>query len=280
MLCIARDDEEDYFCESTKIYYALKASEENGATIGKGTVLRGASSSMSPFLLHEQLFHKSTVLTFQDDDDLSVGLILNLPTTDSYILETPNGKTITFNIRYGGPSGADNEEQPFIWLHCSKGLRKLAIGTRLNDEEQGIWTCTVDEVAQAIDSGFALPAEFMLVQGFSIWEKEGGAGGMRGQLLEGNFEVAASDQIENMWTLLLSQKCLSDESTLEWNVKRSLDSWAIGGIEASTGPAANETDAIPRHVFDSNTTVSELADEALRNWIAIFLLGDAEYAPF
>uniref|UniRef100_A0A7S1FK07 Uncharacterized protein n=1 Tax=Corethron hystrix TaxID=216773 RepID=A0A7S1FK07_9STRA len=250
---------------------------DTGLRIEIGMMVRGSSRDLSPFLLDEQLFHKSTVLIFQETHELSVGLILNLPTADIYTLVTPGGKDVEFNIRYGGPNDVEGEEPP-IWLHASEALRGLRIGTPIR-EDNLIWTCTSHEVAKSIDRGLALPAEFMLVRGFTIWEKEEGTGGMYGQAMAGNFEaVSVSSQIEHAWSILLRQERLF-ESTLNENIARSIEAWGV--LEKENEADLEHNSSIhKRLVFGSKTKVCDLADEALKNWVKIFLLGDAEYASF
>jgi hypothetical protein len=107
--------------DDSTIFNALKVASDTDAIV-PGILLRGSSSPSSPFLLKEQLFHKSTVLLLQDDPDASIGVILNLPTTDVHtmvIREKDGGgmSTINFPIRYGGPSGRKDKEQPLLWFH-------------------------------------------------------------------------------------------------------------------------------------------------------------------
>jgi hypothetical protein len=173
-------------------------------------------------------------------------------------------------IRYGGSSGEDGED-PLIWLHSSMGLKKLGIGSPINDQvDSKIWTCTVDDVGEAIDLGAALPTEFLLVQGFSVWEKDETSSGMVEMIMEHDFEVVSSSQIANSWSLLQSQKLLT-EDTLDWNIHSALNSWMVAGLFQRGKEKRNIEPA--RLVFDSNVTVADLADDALRNWIEIFLLG-------
>jgi putative AlgH/UPF0301 family transcriptional regulator len=293
MLCIETDDASDTL-EDFDIYSALNAAQ--GDSVGVGSFVRGSSLEVSPFLLFDQLLHQSTVLIFQDTESASVGLILNLPTPDSFLLEMPDGNSIDFPLRYGGPSDVD-DEQPLIWLHSSVALKAMRIGKPLDKDGEGVvWTCTVDQVKQAIDLGYAFPEEFMLVQGFTVWEKQEGAGGISGQLLSGTFEEVKQDALDRIWSSLLSQTKLSEDS-LDENLRNAGVAWSLG---AKNGEEIKETrdQLVPtssnsttadqrlnepskrRLVYESSVSVSELADDALRNWVKIFLLGDAEYAPF
>jgi putative AlgH/UPF0301 family transcriptional regulator len=292
MLCIKNDDDNDTV-EDFDIYRALDAAQ--GDPVGVGSFVRGSSLEVSPFLLFEQLMHQSTILVFQDTESSSVGLILNLPTPDSFLLEMPDGNSIDFPIRYGGPSDVD-DEQPLIWLHCSMALKSMRIGKPLDKDGEGVvWMCTVDQVKQAIDLGYAFPEEFMLVQGFTVWEKQEGAGGISGQVLSGNFEEVKQDEQDRIWSLLLSQTKLSEDN-LDENLRNAKVAWSLGAKDgeeikqpqdlpvptSSNSTTADERLNDPgkrRLVYGSSVSVSELADDALRNWVKIFLLGDAEYAP-
>ena len=293
MLCVNNDDENENF-EDYDIHRAINAAQ--GDPVGVGSFVRGSSLEVSPFLLFEQLLHQSTVLVFQDTESASVGLILNLPTPDSFLLEMPDGKSISFPIRYGGPSDVD-DEQPLIWLHCSMALKGMRIGRPLSLDKDGegvVWTCNVDQVKQAIDLGYAFPEEFMLVQGFTVWEKQEGAGGISGQLLSGTFEEVKQDELDRIWSLLLTQTTLSEDN-LDENLRNAKVAWGLGAKDGEetekphdilAPTSSNSTTADqglndpekPRLVYESSVSVTELADDALRNWVKIFLLGNAEYA--
>lgn len=263
--------EEDYF-DDAMIYRALGAAQ--GPPIGEGTLCRGSSLEYSPFLLNKQLFHKSIMLVFQDDDDLSVGLILNHPTPDQYELVTPQGRRVEFTIRYGGWDGRDDVD-PFIWLHSSQTMRDAEMGTPLGNRH-GIWSCSQDSVSRAIDKGLALAEDFMLVQGFSVWEKKSGAGGVAGQVLAGNFETVSASHCE-IWSILQSQTRLT-ETTLDENIRLSNHAWEISGMDMVVKNIDPGND-VKRMVFDSFVSVSDLADQALRNWIITFVLNGVSYEP-
>lgn len=280
-LCLARQNEDDYFVQDDKLQKALEALSSQGGSIlvEPGMVFRTCVGT--PFLLNDQYLHKAIVMVLHESDQASIGLVLNLPSTDTFTLETPQGKQVDFCIRFGGASGKDNDEDPLLWLHCSRSLRKLSVGTCLQEELNGrIHLCTADQVSEAIDLGLALPREFLLIQGFTVWEKEenGEAGGLAGQVLNGNLEKVPTDQIENVWSLLQSQELLT-EHTLDWNVQNTLSAWTIAGL--ATGNERNGTEKMRTEsvIFESDVSLTELADVALKVWMTIFLLGDAKYAP-
>jgi hypothetical protein len=246
----------------------------------------------------------------QETDAHSVGLVLNLPTTDYHSVELADGTTANFPIRYGGPSGKNNnkndnninnnidddddddddtknedneeegEEEPLVWLHCNIGLKYLRLGKPLNiADDSGVWICTQDQVLQSIDLGFGAPEDFLLVQGFCVWEKEqaGSAGGIQGQILSGNLEPSiTSENRDQVWLSLLQQERLTEES-LDTNLEMALTAWNCGGAtttnNTNTGMEGNDS----RVVYDTDIQVNTLADEALMVWIKIFLLGNNEY---
>lgn len=266
--------------DDASIYRALHAADR--PPVQPGSLLRGASMPESPYLLDSQFLHKSTVLVLQEDDKASIGMVLNLPTSQVYSLPINNSTAAEFTIRYGGTSNfataseGDNddqehqeEEEAMVWLHCSAGLKYLRTGKPLvAGDENGVWTCTQDQVAQAIDLGFAAPDDFMLVKGFCQWHKEGGsAGGVLGQVMSGYLEVVASDKIDGAWTTLRRQTPLSEHS-LDKNLQLANEAWIVAS------DSERSADDESRLVFGTSVTVSELADMALSTWINIHLLQD------
>ena len=262
-LCLARKDDEDGDDYMQPNLQALTAS----FNVAAGDVYRASDTH---YLLQEQYLHKAVVLLLQEEEDeASVGLVLNLPTVNTYRLTTEQGAQVEFTIRYGGSSGKRGQE-PLLWLHCSRALRKLGIGTPLS-RSSPICLCTIDEVSEAIDLDLTLSQKFLLVQGFTAWDKfQGDAGGMRGETRAGHMHKVLPQQIDNVWSVLQSQRHLTDK-TLEHNLQMTCSAWTCGGLD---GDAINDG-----KVFSTNVSKADLADEALGLWMDIFLLGDAEYVP-
>jgi putative AlgH/UPF0301 family transcriptional regulator len=276
----ADDENHDSSLMDEKIFRALEAAQ--GGPIEVGTVVRGSSLQPSPYMLYNHALHKSTVVVFQDEEEFSLGLILNIPSNETYTLRESDGKHIAeMTIRYGGPSSAvdDDDEtgggessastsspRNLIWLHCSQALQDLRIGAPLQkDRLAGIWTCTESQAMQAIELGHAFPGDFMLVEGFVVWEKEGGAGGVRGEVFEGNMEIVPTAPIPDIWQLLMSQTRLSLE-TLDNNTQLSHNAWNLAKKDSDAKVVES------RHVFGSQVEVSQIADDAMRIWQVIFLL--------
>ncbi len=238
----------------------------------QGTVLRGSSKDRSPFLLSDQKLHKCSMLVIQDDEVMTVGVLLNHPMTKTYPISLANGDDIEFPVRYGGSFGIPGIiDQPIIFLHSKSELKSgIKVGEPVCRSTEGaeecmIWICAEQQVANAIDSGRASPSDFMCVQGFQIWPKEDvpSNSGILAQLVTGDLEVVDETLVEDMWKVLSSQNQLS-LSTLEQNFQASLLAWSAGGKDEHSSPP---------FVYDSTVTTSQLADDSLRYWTEAFLLG-------
>jgi len=273
--------------DDSLIYRALQAAER--PPIQAGSLLRASSKIESPFVLENQYLHKATVLVLQENSLASLGVILNLPTSDTYSLQINNTTFANFTVRYGGPtsiisveSGVDsigeNElvtqgEESMIWLHCCAGLKYLRTGRPLaTGDEHGVWTCTQEQVIKAIDLDFASVDDFMLVKGLCVWEKEEGAGGVLGQVMCGNLEVVSPDRIDGAWTMLRRQIFLKDVS-FHYNIGLADEAW----LQAADEDVAVETNkkgstSAQRNIFGSLVRIQELADRARSTWMKIHLL--------
>ncbi|KAL7536371.1 hypothetical protein ACHAXR_007124 [Thalassiosira sp. AJA248-18] len=243
----------------------LALSAKNGLA---GSLLRGSAEERSPFLLSGQKFHKSTLLLLQDDDDMTVGVMLNHPTTKTRPMALPNGKTVEVVIRYGGSFGIPGvTDQPTIFLHAKTKLKERSVGESVgksDNECSKIWICSEEQVASAIAEGYASLKDFMCIEGFSIWNKDEDLdGGLLGEILEGKFEMVDSEYTDPIWVTLLAQSSLSID-TLDRNCRLASDAWGVAGQNENSFPPC---------VYDSSVTVSELSDDALRYWIEAFLLG-------
>lgn len=239
----------------------------------QGTVLRGSSKDRSPFLLSDQKLHKCSMLVIQDDEVMTVCVLLNHPMTKIYPIPLANGDDVEFPVRYGGSFGIPGIiEQPIIFLHSKPELKSgVGVGEPVCRSTEGteqckIWICSEQQVAYAIESGRASSSDFMCVQGFQIWPKEGvpSNGGILAQLVTGDLEVVDETLVEEMWKVLSLQSQLS-LSTLEQNFQASLLAWSAGGKDNAKSS--------PPFVYDSMVTTSQLADDSLRYWTEAFLLG-------
>jgi putative AlgH/UPF0301 family transcriptional regulator len=270
--------------EDADIFRAMKAAADP-IPVSPGNILKGSASK---YIINEQLFHKATILFLQDTPEASIGVILNLPTKDSYTLlvrdylttddvgkKSKTNKAFDFVVRYGGPSGIRDEGEQLIWLHDSDVLKDKGIGVPTSGQTS-IHVCSEKEVEEAIRNSLVPANQFLLVQGFCVWEKDtaGSTGGVYGQLLNGNIEdtqIYATSKRKKMWRLLSSQRLLSSEESLKENFELALSAWE------ATKQQNYSTKTESRHIFDSNVDISTLADDALLAWMKIFLLYEAEY---
>jgi putative AlgH/UPF0301 family transcriptional regulator len=270
--------------EDADIFRAMKAAADP-IPVSPGNILKGSASK---YIINEQLFHKATILFLQDTPEASIGVILNLPTKDSYTLlvrdflttddvgkKSKTNKAFDFVVRYGGPSGSKDEVEQLIWLHDSDVLKGKGIGVPISGQTS-IHVCSEKEVEEAIRNSSVPANHFLLVQGLCAWTKDasGSTGGVYGQILNGNIEdtqIYATSQRKKMWRLLSSQKLLSSEESLKENFELALSAWE------ATKQQNYSTKTESRHIFDSNVDISTLADDALLAWMKIFLLYGAEY---
>ena len=235
------------------------------STFAAGTLVRALPTERSPFLLQGQEFHKSLVLILSDDENLTIGVILNRPGAKGLDVRVPGKTKQQVPLRYGGPYTIKGSE-PLLWLHCDPALQEARIGTPIG-AAGSIWKCTAQDVVTA------RAERCLVVTGVSVWPK-----GMLGPA----FEPVAAARISTLWTELVQQEVLTEES-LARNLRRADRAWRLGGGPESTsdndprpamgglGEGYDEED--DRCVFQTDVKVSQLSDDALRRWMATFLLG-------
>lgn len=265
-----------------------------------GSFVRASSAPCPPFLLSDQVFHRSTILILRDDDVRTEGVVLNHVTKESVALMSDNdsddGKVVEMDVRYGGPYLSvsdveqDSEEPSTIYLHYDDVLREAGIGSPIGPSG-GVCICTEEEVARCVRKRISSPSKFMAMRGIANWEKGasspeegiGPMGGIWGDIEEGFFEVVEERDSKAMWDMLLSQERLSSE-TIDRNVAASLQAWRLGSWDSRDeekyaggggGAGRNSSKSESPMVFCSDVQVLDLAAEALRRWAAVFLLGEA-----
>ena len=259
---------------------AVKAS-----TVGVGTLLRASSADRSPFLLEDQEFHKSIILLVAEDGNTSVGLILNHPSSKGVEMELVDRKTkdkrdVEIPVRFGGQYAIRGKGNT-MWLHNCENLREAGVGSSVGRKD-GIWQCTQAEATSAISVGLAKPVDFLIVSGLSVWIKgeRGVYDGVRGEVKKGKFEVIDDDKIEDVWNALKKQEILNKLNFVK-NLNSGEEAWKAGGDECDKeeeipvtggiGEGFDEED--DKVVFKSDVKVAKLSDNALRSWVATFLLG-------
>jgi putative AlgH/UPF0301 family transcriptional regulator len=248
-----------------------------------GCLVRASAKARSPFLINDQELHKSVVLIVMDDDKLTVGAILNRPAAEG--LEMPAAarnrglccsQKVTMPLRFGGQYTLKNDE-PLLWIHCSEKLRRANIGVPMNTIKGGIWKCKGEEVTRALTRGIATIDDFLVVTGVSAWTKEGTKGGIKDEIHAGTFEMVPVSKTQPVWNSLTKQKVLKF-ATLHENINYANEAWSNAGWDTSESfpefdGRQEETGQSEPFVFTSPMKVSDLADEALTNWVATFLLG-------
>lgn len=282
-----------------------KQNDDDGGDIEVGCVLRASSANRSPFLLQNQEYHKSLVIVISDNEYITAGVMLNQPASNSLEFEgverdDPSGTRTTLKIpmRYGGPyfirgkeGGGSGGEEP-MWLHMSRTLRVARVGEPVGKEDAIIWRCTQEQAIAAIGDDLATPNDFLIVRGVSVWEKGGVEGtvtsaenivnGMKGEVESGRFEVVPPSQISSMWEKLTEQDVLTKMNLIK-TLNQGNDAWEAAGdesrgnVEYDDGPVTDgigegfdeEDDSV---VFKTDIPVSKLSDDALRTWVATFLL--------
>ena len=251
------------------------AAASRGEDVTEGSLVRASSADRSPFLLENQVFHKSVVLIILDDENYSVGVVLNRPASKGISIQitekdTGKARNIELALRFGGQYSVKGSE-PLLWLHCSTVLRAANIGSPLGDPMgNGIWKCTAEDMVTAVGKGLAGPEEFLVVSGVCIWTKgeRGLARGIQGEIKSGRFEVIPSTKTESVWQALRKQEILSTEN-LDRTLKWGAEGWSAGAPTSSSG-LGSQKDTV---VFKSDVKVANLADDALRSWVATFLVG-------
>lgn len=256
--------------------------------VGEGSLVRASSADRSPFLLEDQEFHKSVILIISEQDSFSVGVMLNRPASKGLDIKIENkatggSKSVTLPLRFGGKYAAQGSE-PLMWLHCHPVLRAAEIGSPIGARKDGIWKCTAEDVIKAVGRDIATPEDFIVVTGICAWSKTGeGAEGIQGEVKAGRFEVIPASRTEDVWNNLLKLEVLTTINLVK-NLAMAGDAWSTGA-NGSPKPIKNnapppisgigegydeEDDTL---VFKSDVKVSKLSDDALRSWVATFLLG-------
>jgi hypothetical protein len=270
------------------------SAASRGEDFTVGSLVRASSADRSPFLLLDQELHKSVILLISDDENISVGVILNRPAAKGLDIEitekeTGKSKTITVPLRFGGQYAVKGSEA-LLWLHCNSVLRAAKIGSPVGVEVDGIWKCTADNVIAAIGKGLVTPDDFMVVSGVSVWTKgEGGvARGMQGEVRAGFFEPIPPSKTAAVWDKISKQEVLTNINLVK-NLAIAGEAWSSGapsteaiknGDNATTNTTApigglgeNFDEEDDSFVFKTDVEVSKLSDDALRSWVATFLLG-------
>jgi len=299
--------EQSWSSSSSKV---MIKNDNSSIFLQVGGLIRGSSATRSPFLLSNQEFHKSIVLILQDDEHFNVGVILNHVTAytidfEFQVVTESNGPrqrqddkimTLSLPLHYGGSvriknddEGEEGEENShnivdsLLFIHMHPMLKQENIGEPIgnNDDADSIYRCTAHEMVDAIATGMAKPKDFMAIDGFCIWEKQqkqqyssdgsGGGGDILEQIQNGKFEIVTplNDTNQRVWDVLTHLEPPSEVNTLDNNLHLMNIAWNLAGAEKRAPKKQSD-----EHVYKSNVKVSTLGDDALKTWVAAFLLED------
>lgn len=259
---------------------AISERAERIGNLSPGTIIRAASSADTrngqPFLLEDQEFLQSVIMIIQDDEHITVGVILNVPSAykiDVKLNEqgSSDGKRksqvkpeiISIPQRYGGKFGLKGQtEKPTVWLHNCEELKDAKVGQPLGgDESNRVWICTQEDSEFALGiPGLVDEADFMVINGFTVWEKskeEGVIGGLMGEMLAGTFEVVPNEKTDEIWAILETQNELLNADNIDANLSAAQAAWVCAG-----------------GTCNSSSDSASLADKARNSWWCTFLLGD------
>jgi hypothetical protein len=285
---LVRSDDEEVALTSKNPFFnanepVTEESNELSNAITAGVLLRGSSADRSPFLLEKQQFHHSLLLILLSDDKLVIGCMLNHPATKGCEV---GGNSIP--VRYGGDY-AIKGQSPMIWLHSSPKLRDLGVGTPSGEQRNGVYTCTQEEATDAVLCGVAESKDFLVTSGVCVWSKVSLANDVK----RGVFELVESSKVQEAMSVLRKQEILT-EHNLDKNISFGDTAWRMARATSNDEAACDsgkEQSGFSQHrqivvgigegfdeddetvVFNSDKKVSELANDALRKWVATFLLG-------
>ena len=245
-----------------------------------GTLLRGSSADRSPFLLKKQELHHSLLLVIVEDEKATVACMLNHPASKGYDIVGYSKGSASIPLRYGGDFAVKGQS-PLLWLHCNQKLRDSGVGSSLSVQNQGVYKCEQEQALEAISFGIAEPSDFLVISGCCVWPKLGGS--LANEVKRGVFEVVPNNKMGQVFATLQTQTILKTDNLRE-NMKIAQDAWKEAADSNSS--VKSDTDVVlttgigegfdeddDTVVFNSDKKVSDLADDALKKWIATFLLG-------
>eukprot|EP00580_Thalassiosira_gravida_P010109 CAMPEP_0201639512 /NCGR_PEP_ID=MMETSP0493-20130528/19578_1 /ASSEMBLY_ACC=CAM_ASM_000838 /TAXON_ID=420259 /ORGANISM="Thalassiosira gravida, Strain GMp14c1" /LENGTH=680 /DNA_ID=CAMNT_0048112935 /DNA_START=59 /DNA_END=2101 /DNA_ORIENTATION=- len=266
---------------------AARASLSSDDDIKAGSILRGSAADRSPFLLQKQELHHSLVLVVLEDEKVTLGCMLNHPATKGYDVSDSNkGTSSIIPVRYGGDY-AIKGQSPLMWIHCNQQLRDSGLGESFGDQSKGIYKCSQEEATEAISYNIAKPEDFLIMSGVCVWPKIGN--NLANEVKRGVFEVVEQSKVDEVFQTLQKQEMLTKENLAE-NLAVTNEAWQKAASSKSfpdeKGPDETLTLGIGEGfdedddtvVFNSDKKVSQLANDALKKWVATFLLGSPTLA--
>jgi len=250
-----------------------KANAQQTRNLVPGTLVR----SSTPILLDEQVFHQSLVLILKNDEDMTVGVVLNRPHSTSVSIA---GTTLP--VRYGGRFELDDQRIPELYLHCNhEALQEAGIGEPISEFGQGesiFWKCTRKDAETAVKAGLSDANEFLVVSGLSVWNKEHhvsrDGGGSSSTELDDHFSKVDESSIGTIWKLLKVQEPLNKKNAAD-NLEAANTAWMLSGDAGwMLSGSSKQFDARSGSDFDTQEqqVVQSLAYSALDKWIRMYLL--------
>ena len=227
----------------------------------------------SPILLDEQVFHQSLVLILVNNDEITSGVVLNRPSSQSVEIAGTN-----LPLRFGGRFGVEGKGKPEMWLHCNnKNLQDAKVGEPISEDKDNsiFWKCSREDAESAIEVGLAKPEEFVVVEGLSVWNKNPATGnfGIPSPVeIDTCFTEVDDGGIDIVWKLLLAQEPLNKKNAAE-NLEAANAAWMISGDAAWMFNGGSKFGGFGAGMNTMEQQhLQSLAYNALDRWIRIFLL--------
>lgn len=242
------------------------AKKQPFCNLSPGSLVRASS----PILLDEQVFHQSLVLILQNNDDMTVGVVLNRPSSTSVSL---GGSRLP--VRYGGRFGLEPQVKPELWLHCNNPkLQQAKVGEPLSENKAGsiFWKCSRTDAETAVEVGLASAHDFVVVMGLSVWKKHCPLTGYKQSPVELDAFFTNVDDcaINTVWKLMNAQEPLNTKNAVE-NLEAANAAWMLSG-NASRMLSGSKNFSSSGWESQEQQKVQRLALSALDKWIRTFLL--------
>mmetsp|Transcript_21721 Transcript_21721/g.51752 ORF Transcript_21721/g.51752 Transcript_21721/m.51752 type:complete len:590 (+) Transcript_21721:76-1845(+) len=239
--------------------------------LSPGTLVR----SSTPILLNEQVFHQSLVLILKNDENMTVGVVLNRPHSTAIIVAGEN-----LPMRYGGRYELDDGDMSELWLHCNhQTLQKARVGEPISkkDEPSIFWKCSRKEAENAVEVGVADANDFLVISGSSVWTKDPFSydrESLSSVELDKYFSKVDENSIDTIWKLLKVQEPLNENNAAD-NLEVANAAWMFAGDAGwMRSGASKQLDYRSASDMDmkEQQNVQSLAHSALDKWIRMYLL--------
>ena len=192
---------------------------EGGYYVPPGTLLY---ASPTGHLLNNQYLHKSVVLILSNDPVATVGVVLNRPTPNGIEVDVPNSGPVVLPVLFGG--GFKVKTEPgVIWLHNSKKLKALGIGSSIGiNHGTSYFKITSKEAITCVAKGVCGVEDFVVISGVSVWTKgeKGIVRGIEGEVVKGKFNVCQGGGHEKLvWGEIRGQAVMKKDRVYRTSLK-------------------------------------------------------------